>query len=145
MSPVYRAPMRSRRVGVDPYAGVERALQQGLCGMGEVTDERSARRLERFGAVEEGAFVWTRDADGLAYLGRLTGACRRDLVEEAAQVDLVHVRDCVWSPDPVPDADVPPAVSRTFERGGLNFQQIHDPAVEEQSASLWDEAPGSFR
>ena len=51
--------------------------------------------------------------------------------------DLVHVRDCTWLPDPVPDAQVPPAVTRTFARGGRNFQQVHDPSVEEQSAALW--------
>ena len=134
---VYRAPMRSRREDVDPYRAVERALEVGLCGMGEVTDERSERRLERFAAVEDGAFVWTRDGDGLTYLGRLTGPLRRDDDPAASDVDLVHVRACTWLPDPVPDAQVPPAVASTFARGGRNFQQVHDAAVQQQSAELW--------
>jgi len=43
--------MRSRRDDVDPWAAVERALERGLCGMGEATDERATRRRVRFAAV----------------------------------------------------------------------------------------------
>ena len=133
--------MRSRREDADPYGAVERALEAGLCGMGEVTDDRSERRLERFAAVEVGAFVWTRDGDGLTSLGRLTGVVRRDDDPMAASVDLVHVRDCTWLPDPVPDAQLPRAVASTFARGGLNFQRIHDPQVERETATLWAGVP----
>ena len=138
MTQVYRAPMRSRRDDVEPYLAVERALDHGLCGMGAATDDRSGRRLERFTAVPSGAFVWTRDADGFSYLGRLTGEVRRDDDPAALKADLVHVRDCTWLPDPVPDNQLPAAVSRTFARGGRNFQQIHDPSVESETAALWD-------
>ena len=130
--------MRSRRDEVEPHLAVERALEHGVCGIGEVTDERSARRLERFANVPVGAFVWTRDAAGSVYLGRLTGEHRRDDTPEAGEVDLVHVRSCSWLSDPVPGAQVPPAVSRTFERGGRNFQEIHSPDVRQQTAALWD-------
>ena len=129
--------MRSRRDDVEPCLAVERALCQGLCGMGEVTDERAARRLERFAAVPPGAFAWTRDADGSTYLGRLSGECRRDDDPAALRVDLVHVRECTWLPDPVPPHQLPAAVTRTFDRGGRNFQRIHDPHVEQQTAALW--------
>jgi hypothetical protein len=134
--------MRSRRDDVDPGLAGERALLHGLCGMGEVTDDRAARRLERFTAVPVGAFVWTRDGDGSTYLGRLTGPCRRDDDPAAVAADLVHVRDCTWLPDPVPDAQLPPAVTRTFARGGRNFQQVHDPDVEAQTAEIWSAATG---
>ena len=137
MAGVYRAPMRSRCDDVEPHLAVERALRLGLCGIGEVTDERSGRRLERFTAVPVGAFVWTRDGDGLTYLGRLTGPCRRDGSAEALEADLVHVRDCSWLPDPVEPARIPPAVTHTFERGGRNFQQTHHPDVEAQTEALW--------
>jgi hypothetical protein len=130
--------MRSRRDDVEPYLAVERALDRGLCGMGAVTDDRAERRLERFTAVPLGAFVWTRDADAFTYLGRLAGECRRDDDPAAVLADLVHVRDCTWLPDPVPDVQLPAAVTRTFVRGGRNFQRIHDPDVEEQTAALWD-------
>ena len=147
MTAVYRAPMRSRRDDVEPHLAVERALRLGLCGMGEVDDERGARRLERFVAVPTDAFVWTRDGDGLTYLGRLTGAGRRDDDPDAIGADLVHVRDCTWLTDPIEDAQLPGAVTRTFARGGRNFQQVHDPHVEEQTAALWtvrSGGPGSL-
>ncbi len=135
---VHRAPMRSRRDDVEPFAAVERALTRGLCGMGEVVDTRAARRLERFAAVPDGDFVWTRDVDGLTYLGRLTGPTREDTSGEALEVDLVHVRECTWRLAPVPAHELPPAVTRTFDRGGLNFQQIHDPEVGRQTHALWE-------
>ena len=129
--------MRSRSDEVDPHLAVERALRLGLCGMGEVTEERAARRLERFAAVPAGAFVWTRDVDGLTYLGRLSGEWRRDDDPEAVSADLVNVRDCTWLTDPVPETELPPAAIRTFARGGRNFQQVHDADVEWQTAKLW--------
>ena len=135
---VYRAPMRSRRDDVEPYLAVERALRIGVCGMGEVTDDRSARRLERFAVAATGSFVWTRDEEGLLHLGLLTGPHRRDESPLAVLADLVHVRDCAWLPDPVPPARVPPAVSRAFARGGRNFQRSHHPTVEALTASVWE-------
>ena len=71
---VYRAPMRSRRDDVDFRATTERALALGLCGFGEAVDDgRITRRIERFADVKSGSFAWTRDADGLFWLGRITG------------------------------------------------------------------------
>lgn len=158
MQPVYRAPMRSRRDDVDPGLAPERAVALGLCGVGgrlprepsgledavslteEVYDDRTARRLERFAAVPVGAFVWTREGEGLYLLGRLTGAWRYDGHPDALAADLVHVRDCAWSGTPVSEAEVPAAVMQTFSRGGRNFQQIHDPAVAARSQVLWDGA-----
>ena len=135
--PVYRAPMRSRRDDVDHDAAVERALSLGICGMGEPTEERARRRLKRFALVPDGAFVWTRDVDGLSYLGVLGAGLRRDDSQEAGAVDLVHVRDCTWRHDPVPAHELPPAVASTFHRGGRNFQEIHHPDVSGQTAALW--------
>lgn len=137
--PTYRAPMRSRRDDVDPALAVRRALDLGLCGLGGVlratpsdlhdavratADEhgaRSAARLARFAAVEDGAVVWTRDDDGLFHVGRLDGAWHYDDAPLARRADLVHVRPCSWRS---PDAAVPGPVLETFGRGGRNFQQI---------------------
>lgn len=143
MAEVYRAPMRSRRDGLDPQAALERALGRGLVGFGEAgvdgpaALERLARRVERFAAVPDGSFVWTRDTDGRYRLGRVDGPYRYDDDPAAVDVDLVHVRPCVWVADAVSEADVPAAVVATFGRGGRNFQRTHDAQVGAQTTRLW--------
>jgi len=137
---VYRAPMKSRRDGVDLRATIERALSRGLCGFGgprEPTDERLARRIERFREVAKGSFVWTRDPDGLYWLGRIAGPYFCDADEHAAIVDLVHVRECDWLSRPLHEPKVPAAVIATFHRGGRNFQQTHDSTVGAETERIW--------
>lgn len=137
MTPVYRAPMQSRRDDIDPRLAFDRAQLLSLCGFGEDRDpERLARRVERFAEAADGSFVWTRGGDGLYRLGRLNGPYFYDA--EGSTVDLVHVRPCDWRGVPVPDRDTPAAVLATFGRGGRNFQQIHDACVGEQSSRLWE-------
>jgi hypothetical protein len=139
---VYRAPMRSRRDDVDLRATIERALARGLCGFGGAkmpSDERVARRIERFRDVENGSFVWTRDAEGLYWLGRINGPYFFDADKVAAAVDLVHVRPTSWLSAPLLEQKVPAAVVATFRRGGRNFQQTHDATVGAESQVLWDE------
>ena len=136
MMPVYRAPMRSRRDEIDAAATVERALRIGVCGMGVADDDRAESRLERFAAAPVGAFVWTRDGRGRAYVGRISGAWRYD--EDGASVDLVNVRDTDWASEPVDAALIPPSVAQTFARGGRNFQQIHPGNVEAETDLLWE-------
>jgi hypothetical protein len=134
---VYRAPMRSRREDVDPQLAIDRAQSLGLCGFGGDRDpERLARRIERFAEVADGSFVWTRDADGLYWLGRLSGPYSYDADGEI--VDLVHVRPCRWLTTPVVESQAPQAVVATFGRGGRNFQQIHDADVGDESLWVWD-------
>ena len=133
--PVYRTPLRSRRDDVDHAAAVERALRLGVVGMGQVTDERAQRRLDRFATAPLGAFVWTLHPDGATYLGRITGPLRRD--DDGAAVDLVNVRDCDWIDQPVDASLVPAAVAQTFARGGRNLQQIHPGDVEARTALVW--------
>jgi hypothetical protein len=150
--------MRSRRDDVDHALAVERALDLGLCGVGgilprtpralgealalteETYDERTARRLERFAAAPEGAFVWTRDGDGLFWLGRITGEWHYDPDDRAVEADLVHVRSCAWARHPVATDAVPAAVSATFARGGRNFQQTHHQDVAAESEKVWRRA-----
>ncbi|GAB2562912.1 GAF domain-containing protein [Kribbella endophytica] len=147
--------MRSRRDDVPHGLAVDRALHLGLCGIGGTLrpppstldnalerlstsyDERAARRLQRFAEVPDGAFGWTREADGLYRLGRLTGPWRYDASPDAVAVDLVHVRPCEWSAKPFTEAEAPAAVVYTFSRGGRNFQRIRDPAVGPATADLW--------
>jgi hypothetical protein len=138
---VYRAPMWSRRDDVDPAATIERARSQGLCGFGgpkEPKDDRLVRRIERFREVENGSFVWTRDPDGLYWLGRIAGPYFVDNDDGAAAVDLVHVRECDWLSRPLLESEVPAAVVATFHRGGRNFQQTHDPRVGEEAERIWE-------
>jgi hypothetical protein len=133
--------MRSRRDDVDLRATIERALARGLCGFGGPTDaaadDRVARRIERFRAIEDGSFVWTRDADGLYWLGRIDGPYFFDTDSVAPAVDLVHVRPTNWLAAPLLEQDVPAAVVATFRRGGRNFQQTHDSAVGAESLRIW--------
>ncbi|QZT57799.1 MULTISPECIES: GAF domain-containing protein [Mycolicibacterium] len=137
MTSAYRAPMRSRRDDVDPQLALDRAFALGLCGFGDDRDtDRLQRRVQRFAAVPDGSFVWTRDGDGWYWLGRLGGRYFYDAGGEV--VDLVHVRRCGWRPDPINESRCPAAVVATFGRGGRNFQQIHDARVGEESLRLWD-------
>ncbi|MGP3534518.1 GAF domain-containing protein [Microbacterium sp. RD1] len=151
----FRAPMRSRRDDVDHAAAVERALTHGLVGVGGVVaaapptvadaaahvaavhGERMARRLERFAAVPAGVLVWTRDGDGLTWLGRLAGPWRYDDTAQARDLDLPHVRDCAWLDHPTDDEAVPPRVHLAFRRGGRNWQEIRDAAAATATATLW--------
>ena len=79
--------------------------------------------------------MWTRDSDGLYWLGRLAGPYFHDA--DGRGVDLIHVRRCRWRAEPVLEPQVPPAVVATFGRGGRNFQQIHDDRVGAESERLW--------
>ncbi|ADB29470.1 hypothetical protein Kfla_0346 [Kribbella flavida DSM 17836] len=156
MSPqVYRAPLRSRRDEVPAGLAVDRALSEGVCGFGgalippppdldaavegltSTYDERAGRSLRRFADVPDGAFVWTREPDGLYHLGRLTGPWRYDDSPAAAAADLVHVRPCEWLERAFAETDVPAGTAYTFSRGGRNFQRIRDPQVEDATAALW--------
>jgi hypothetical protein len=138
--------MRSRRDDVDLRATIDRALDRGLVGFGEAPhDVRFARRVERFTDVEPGSFAWTRDPDGLYWLGRIVGPYFYDPDPAAAAVDLVHVRECDWLPTPLLEPEVPAAVAYTFGRGGRNFQQTHDTAVGAESLRIWERARSSSR
>ena len=155
MEAVFRAPMRSRRDDIPPYAAVARAFAQGVVGVGGRLsappgslrdaviavagehDERVARRLRRFASAPEGSWVWTRDSEDSYWLGQLTGPWRYDSSREAHEVDLVHVRPCHWLDAPVPERIVPPAVQATFARGGRNWQQTHDADASRISANIW--------
>ncbi len=129
--------MRSRRDDVDPALAVRRALDLGLCGIGAPLTDRDRARLDRFCAVPDGSYVWTRDDTGF-HLGRLTGPCVDDQDPAAVAADLVHVRRCDWLPEPVDPALVPQQVSYAFSRGGRNFQQIGVPDAAATTANIWE-------
>lgn len=143
MVSVYRAPMRSRGDGVDAGETIQRARRLGLCGFGQLARDpaeadRLARRVARFAAIEDGSFVWTRDPNGLYWLGRVCGPYFYDDDASAASVDLVHVRRCDWLTEPRMEPRVPAAVTATFGRGGRNFQQTHDASVGRETQQIWD-------
>ncbi|WP_172831600.1 GAF domain-containing protein [Mycobacterium asiaticum] len=143
MPGVYRAPMRSRSDAVDSRGTLDRALLLGLCGFGQLVDKAGAvdrleRRVARFADVADGSFVWTRDPDGLYWLGRIAGPYFFDDDDDAVAVDLVHVRHCEWRSEPLLEPGVPAAVVATFRRGGRNFQQTHHPSVSQETQRIWD-------
>jgi hypothetical protein len=137
MTDVFRAPMRSRRDDVDLQSTIDRALTLGLVGFGDAgVEKRLLPRIARFADIDDGSFVWTRDADGLYWLGRIDGPLLYD--DDGATVDLVHVRPCRWIDQPMLEKDVPPAVVNTFARGGRNFQQTHGAGVGLETQWVWD-------
>jgi hypothetical protein len=131
--------MRSRDEDVDFQASIDRALTVGVVGFGDAdaADNRAGRRVARFAEVDDGSFVWTRDTDGLYWLGRIDGPYFYDDGRAAGAVDLVHVRPCRWLPDPVLEPEVPAAVIATFARGGRNFQQTHSDRVGPETERVW--------
>lgn len=130
---MYRAPIRSRDDDIDPQPARDRALRLGLVGFGRI--DVPQRRVDRFAAVPDGSFVWTRDEDGLFWLGRVDGPYFYDV--DGEDVDLVHVRPCRWQDAPLVETRCPAAVLATFARGGRNFQQIHDAHVGAESMRVW--------
>lgn len=152
---VFRAPMRSRDDHVVDGLAVARALREGLCGLGgrlarvpgsleealaraaDEHDERLARRIGRFAAVDSGSLVWTREFDGAYWLGRLDGPWRYDASAEAREVDLVHVRACVWLDRPFGEPEVPASVVASFGRGGRNWQRIRAEGAGAESERVW--------
>jgi hypothetical protein len=129
MDPVFRAPTRARSHDAPPGVGARYGLARGVVGIGD-TDER---RIARFGAVPEGVFVWTRDTDGMYWLGRIAGPLRA----ADGTAGLTHVRAAEWLERPFGEDAVPAGVAATFARGGRNFQRTHGDAVERRTAELW--------
>ena len=130
---VFRAPMRAREHDAPPGAGAEHGVAHGIVGIGD-TDEA---RIGRFGSVPDGVFVWTRDADGTYWLGRIAGPLRPAGAAARAAAGLTHVRAADWLERPFGEHDVPAGVAATFARGGRNFQRTHGDAVERRTAELW--------
>lgn len=144
MADVYRAPMRSRSDDIELRDTIGHALSLNVCGFGRLVtrpgdEQRLARRVDRFCEIPDRSFVWTRDADGLFWLGRVDGPYFYDDSAAAAAVDLVHVRPCLWLRTPLLESEVPAAVAATFGRGGRNFQQTHDSSVGSETERIWNE------
>jgi hypothetical protein len=135
---VFRAPMRARAHDAPPGTGAEHGLAHGLVGIGDTAEAR----IQRFGAVPDGAFAWTRDTDGMYWLGRIAGPLRPAGAAAHDAAGLTHVRAADWLDRPFGEDDVPSAVAATFARGGRNFQRTHGDAVERRTAEIWSAAGG---
>jgi hypothetical protein len=134
---IYRAPMRARDLDVPAGAGAEYGLSSGVVGIGPGRGEKAGRAIHRFATVPIGVFVWTRDRVGSYWLGRIAGAVREDRAPGAQAVGISHVRDTRWLSRAFRENEVPPAVARTFARGGRNFQRTHDVEAERTTAETW--------
>ena len=156
---VFRAPMRARELDLPAGVGAAHGIAHGRVGTGDARDEpparlddavraataaygeKAGRMLERFAALPEGTFVWTRLADDTYRLGRITGPWRYDDSGAARAVGIHHVRDAAWLERPFGDDIVPGAVAATFARGGRNVQRIHGDDVDAATAALWQPPP----
>jgi hypothetical protein len=132
--------MRARELDVPAGAGAEYGIAQRLVGIGAGRGDRAARMLHRFATLPEGVFVWTRDRGGAYHLGRITGPAREARSAGARAVGIRHVRAASWLDRAFDESEVPPAVARTFARGGRNLQRTHDADGERQTAELWEAA-----
>jgi hypothetical protein len=114
--------MRARgRDDVAPGAGAAFGLREGVVGIGD----DDARRVARLAGLPVGDVLWTRDADGWFFRGRVAeGACRRASAAVTRATGLTHVRPAAWEDAPRGDDDVPAAVAASFARGGRNLQRI---------------------
>jgi hypothetical protein len=122
--------MRARAHDAPPGVGAEHGVAHGIVGIGDTSEAR----IDRFGGAPDGVFVWTRDTDGMYWLGRIAGPLR-PAADNAA--GLTHVRAADWLERPFGEPDVPAGVAATFARGGRNFQRTHGDAVERRTAELW--------
>jgi hypothetical protein len=156
MPPIYRAPMRARTRDLPSGKGADFGVDHGMIGIGDVLPDppeslddaiaavhethgaRAARMLERFAALPDGTFVWTRTSDGLYRLGRIAGRWRYDDGPSARTTGIHHVRPADWLERPFGDDAVPAAVAATFARGGRNLQRTHGERAERQTTALWE-------
>lgn len=146
--------MRARNRETPAGAGAEHGLEQGLVGTGDELDlppatvgeavaaatdahgAKAGRMLSAFAELPDGAFVWTRGADGAYRLGRITGPWRYDDSPAAHEVGIHHVRAATWLDQAFEEHEVPTAVARTFARGGRNFQRTRDEDAERRTAAV---------
>jgi hypothetical protein len=133
MDPVFRAPMRARGHDALPGVGADHGVAHGVVGIGDTAEAR----ISRFAEVSNGAFVWTRDTDGMYWVGRIAGPLRPAGPTAREVAGLTHVRAADWLDRPFGEHDVPVAVAATFARGGRNFQRTHGDAVERRTAEIW--------
>ncbi len=153
---IYRAPMRARDRDLPPGAGADFGLAHGLVGTGDALPvapatlaaavaaaerahgAKAARMLERFAALPDGTFVWTRASDGMFHVGRIAGSWRYDDSPAAHAVGIHHVRPAHWKDRPLGPEEVPAAVAETFARGGRNLQRTHGASAERRTSELWE-------
>ena len=128
--------MRARAHAAPAGVGAEHGVAHGIVGIGDTAEGR----IGRFAAVPDGAFVWTRDTDGMYWLGRIAGPVRAAGAAAQELAGLTHVRPADWLDRPLGEPDVPVAVAATFARGGRNFQRTHGDAVERRTAEIWSAA-----
>jgi hypothetical protein len=135
--------MRARDLDVPAGTGAEYGVARGVVGIGPGRGERATTALHRFARVPSGGFVWTRDRAGSYHLGQITGDVREDRSSAARAVGIAYVRDTAWLARAFQETEVPPAVARTFARGGGNFQRTHDREAERMTCEIWLNARGS--
>ena len=160
MASLWRAPLRSRKDGVDHHAQIDHCLAAGVFGIGWPVhpspstpeealeaartqwshDPGAERALRRLLSAADGDIVWTQGLDRHYLVGEVAGPWRYDNSPAAERVDAHQLRDVRWAPEPLLDAEVPGAVIRAFSRQGSAFERIHNEPALDFSRALLDEA-----
>jgi hypothetical protein len=90
--------------------------------------------------AETDDLIWTRDAVGQYYLGRIIGDWYYDISDQASAADIVNVRPCQWLKVGTAE-NVPGKLVNCFIPG-RTIQQVWDETVEQFSMLKFNELAG---
>ena len=91
--------------------------------------------------MQNNDLCWTRDSNGIYYLGRIRGDWKYQWENEYKTADLVNIRACKWVDVGSVDA-VPGKVLNSF-RTRRTVQQVHDNTAENYSKVLYSKLSGT--
>lgn len=93
--------------------------------------------------MEEDDLIWTRDWNGIYYLGQVKGRWYYDGTEDASKADIVNVRNCRWYKIGTVEA-VPGKLVNCFIPA-RTLQKVHDATVSAFSMITYNEKSGTNR
>jgi hypothetical protein len=153
---VFRIHIRPKGSEADMHTTFDYCLRNGVLGVGWRTDsKRNTKNWDEYNGeasrkyddlnickyikkwVSEGDLVWTRNADGVYYLSRVTSGWEYWTSQEAKDlnIDIANIFRVVLKPV---DIDAVPGKIVACFRGSRTIQQIADKKAIEYSKHLWN-------